>query len=333
MNSSEYVCSQIEVLKAGGIPLDEVAWQAALMTVGWPYVFGDRGEFCTPANRRRAYNRTSPGKNKDNIKDRCKNFDSSGTCSGCKWLPGGKKVREFDCRGFTYWILYQVFGWKLEGAGCTSQWNNEANWKAKGEISDGIPQNTIVCVFYYKKEGGKRTKTVEHTGLYYNGSTVECSNGVQYSEKLNKKWDIWGIPVCSGGVVPPAPPIPEGYAVVTGKKVALRKDPSLQAVIITRVNTGETVKLETPPKDWDYVSYKGRTGWMMRAYLREEGDHAVVTGKRVALRKDPSLRATILMRINTGETVQLEPEPVSEWDYVSYKGNYGYMMKEFLKEG
>ena len=64
------------------------------------------------------------------------------------------------------------------GAGCTSQWNNEANWKAKGEVADGIPQNVIVCIFYYKKDkNGKRTKTLEHTGLYYNGQTGYVNGG------------------------------------------------------------------------------------------------------------------------------------------------------------
>ena len=63
--------------------------------------------------------------------------------------------------------------------------------------------------------------------------------------------------------------MPKGYAVVTGKKVALREDPSLRATVILRVNTGETVKLEEPPKDWDYVSYNGKKGWMMREFLKE----------------------------------------------------------------
>ena len=59
---------------------------------------------------------------------------------------------------------------------------------------------------------------------------------------------------------------------------------------------------------------------------------AIVTGKKVALREDQSTRATIIMRINTGETVKLLPEP-DLWDYVEYKGKKGWMMREFLKEG
>lgn len=211
MNSAEYVDQQIQAMKAGGVTLSEAAWQAALLCVGWAYVFGARGQYCTPANRRSRYNGTSPGKDRDNIKNKCQNFEGTGSCSGCVWYPKCKRTRFFDCRGFTYWILLQVFGWKLMGAGCTSQWNNEDNWKAKGEVADGIPQDVIVCLFYYKKDKqGKRTKTLEHTGLYYNGQTVECSNGVQHFTTLNKKWEVWGVPDCVDVVPPtPTPPGPE----------------------------------------------------------------------------------------------------------------------------
>ena len=234
MNTAEYVDRLIADLKSKGNVLSEVAWQAALACIGWPYVFGDRGQYCTPANRRTAYNRTEKGKDKENIKAKCKNFDGSGSCSGCKWYPDGKRVREFDCRGFTYWVILQVFGWKLMGAGCTSQWNNADNWKAKGEVSDGIPQNVIVCLFYYKKDkSGKRTKTLAHTGLYYNGETVECSSGVQYSKTLNKKWEVWGVPACVNGDIPTPTPTPD-------KKPTLRKGSSgtyvtlLQTMLIQR---------------------------------------------------------------------------------------------------
>lgn len=206
MYSANYVANKVEELKKSGNPLQWVAWQIALLCVGWAYVFGARGQYCTPANRRARYNGTKEGKDKENIKTKCKNFDGAGSCSGCKWLPGGERTRFFDCRGFTYWVLKVVFGWELMGAGATSQWNTASNWKAKGEISDGIPQGVLLCVFYYKKDkNGKRTNTLEHTGFYYNGETVECSNGVQHSTTLNKKWEVWGIPACIDGVVPPTP--------------------------------------------------------------------------------------------------------------------------------
>ena len=180
MNTAAYVDQQIQVLKTSGIPLSEAAWKAALLCVGWPYTYGARGG---------------------------------------KTTKDGITVRTFDCRGFTYWILLQIFGWKLMGVGCTAQWNNEDNWKEKGTVEEGIPQDTIVCLFYYKKDEktGKRTSTLEHTGFYYNGETCECSKGVQYSKTLNKKWEVWGVPACVDGQIPvPVPPDPD-------KKPTLRK--------------------------------------------------------------------------------------------------------------
>lgn len=192
MNTAQYVTDLINNLKKQGVPLSTVAWQAALACVGWPYIFGDRGEYCTPANRRVAYNRTKEGKNRDNIKAKCQGFDS-GSCSGCKWYPTGQRVRAFDCRGFTYWVILQTYGFKIMGAGATSQWNNAANWSAKGKIADGFPKDTLVCLFYSKDN---KEKTWEHTGLGYNNETVECSAGVQHFTQRNKKWTHWAIPKC-----------------------------------------------------------------------------------------------------------------------------------------
>lgn len=179
MNTAEYVDRQIQALKSSGIPLSEAAWKAALACVGWPYTFGARGK---------------------------------------KVEKDGITVRTFDCRGFTYWILLQIFGWELMGTGCTKQWNDEKNWREKGTVDGGIPEDTIVCLFYYKKDkSGKRTSTLEHTGFYYNGETCECSKGVQYSKTMNQKWEVWGVPACVTGDVPvPVPPDPD-------KKPMLRK--------------------------------------------------------------------------------------------------------------
>ena len=198
MKTAKQVDKLIAELKTAGIPLSNAAWQAAKACVGWPYIFGDRGQYCTPAHRRAAYN--SKGAEHPTIKTKCKNFDGSGSCSGCTFYPGGQ-TRANDCRGFTYWILLQIYGWKLMGAGATAQWNDVKNWKAKGTVADGIPADTLVCLFVQKG------KTMQHTGFGLNNETVECSNGVQYSKKRNKKWTHWGVPACYEGDVPePVPP-------------------------------------------------------------------------------------------------------------------------------
>ena len=199
MFSADYVSEQINAMKASGTPLAEVAWRTALNCVGWAYVFGARGEYCAPANRRKYY--ASKGAEHPTIKAACKNFEGSGSCSGCKWYPSGKKTRFYDCRGFTYWVLLQVYDWKLMGAGATSQWNDEANWKAKGTI-DTMPKDTLVCLFV--KKGG----SMSHTGFGLNNETVECSAGVQHFTTRNKKWTHWGLPVCVSGDIPTPTPEP-----------------------------------------------------------------------------------------------------------------------------
>lgn len=203
MNTADYVDEMIRELKDKGMVLSDVAWEAAIACVGWAYVFGARGQYCTPANRRARYRDDHP-----TIKSKCKNYDGSGSCHGCQWYPKDKRTRFFDCRGFTYWILKAVYnGWELMGAGATSQWNTESNWKAKGTI-DTMPSDTLCCLFV--KKGSK----MEHTGFGFNNETVECSSGVQYFKTRNKKWTHWAVPVVVDGDVPPPDP---------DKKPTLRK--------------------------------------------------------------------------------------------------------------
>lgn len=271
MNSARQVDEQIKVMKADGWCNRDIVWWTARLCEGWPYVFGAWGAYCTPEERRKRYKSDHP-----TIYSACqvlRDKDRKSSCSGCKWFPNGERVRCFDCRGFTDWVLLQV-GIDLIGEGATSQWNHNENWSQKGEVKDGIPANTLVCLFY---PDSKNQSKMAHTGFGLNGETVECSSGVEYHEKMSSKWTHWAIPVgISADPIPPTPvppepePVPEGYAVVTGKNVALRQGPSTGCKVLTRVKTGETVKITPPPADWEHVRYNGKEGYMMKKYIKEE---------------------------------------------------------------
>jgi hypothetical protein len=116
--------------------------------------------------------------------------------------------------------LKQVYdGWELMGTGATAQWNTASNWKAKGTVADGIPENTLVCLFQ------ANGKTMEHTGFGLNNETVECQVGVQHFTQRKAKWTHWGVPVVIDGEVPtPTPPVPT--------KPTLRKGSSGQYVTL-----------------------------------------------------------------------------------------------------
>lgn len=190
MNNYIEVDAYVDGLKAQGMIPQEIVWNLARACVEWPYVFGAAGALCTPSNRKARARADHP-----TIVSKCQVLNGKkNSCSGCKWFPGGVNVRQYDCRGFTRWCAAQV-GVTIEGAGATSQWGKESNWAAKGTI-DTIPQNQLVCLFVRK--GSK----MEHTGFGYNDETVECSSGVQYFAKRNKKWTHWAVPKGLEGAMP-----------------------------------------------------------------------------------------------------------------------------------
>lgn len=268
MNSADFVAALVEQMKSEGIPLSEKCWRVALACVGWAYVYGAWGAECTPAERRKRL-----GYNPDHttIKTACQVLSGKkGSCDGCKWHPDGHRTRCFDCRGFVDWVLKEVAGFDLYGDMVSTQWNHADNWCAKGQIGkDPIPNGALVNVFICK--GGKWT----HTGFYKDGATVECSSGVQYFEKMKaNRWTHWAVAKCFKDEMEVEDDMARpGYAEViaaNGKAVNLRAEPTKKSKVLIQVKCGEEVKLEPEPESaWEYVSYKGKTGWMMREFLRE----------------------------------------------------------------
>ena len=180
MNSLEYVTTRLESMIQQGCSKAEIIRGIGPACEGWPYVFGAWGEQCTPAGRRRRVRDDHP-----TIVSACQVLNGKkSVCDGCKWdLP----VRMYDCRGFTHWLLDQV-GINIEGSGCTSQWNAKKNWTVQGPISE-MPKDRVCCVFVQKNS------KMEHTGMYLgDGSTVECSSGVQYFKTMKSKWTHYAIP-------------------------------------------------------------------------------------------------------------------------------------------
>lgn len=176
----------------------EIIVMLAQACMGWPYIWGAYGQQCTPSTRKTyAARSVCPASEAEMILKRCqvcRPSDPKGSCTGCKYYPGGTTLA-YDCRGFTRWILGSV-GITLNGAGATSQWNDNSNWVEKGVIAD-IPADKICCVFY--NEG----KTMSHTGLYIGGGNIiHCSGEVKMDTTKNKKWTHYAVPKGLDGTVP-----------------------------------------------------------------------------------------------------------------------------------
>jgi uncharacterized protein YgiM (DUF1202 family) len=219
------------------------------------YIYGKTHEMWTQA-KQEAYNKA-----KANDPD-CQTSIKYGN----KWY--GHWVT--DCSGLFAWAFSCLGGSIFHGS--NTIWNNECSAKGelvKGKRDDGRELLPGTAVFVYNKDKKKRT----HIGLYVDdGLVIEAAGtrqGVITTKITNSKWSEWGELKgvnYNGGDVP----VPEGYAIVTGKRVALRQEPSKKANVIMRIDTGKEVKLEDPPpSEWDYVSYQGRKGYMMKEFLKE----------------------------------------------------------------
>ena len=328
MKSATEVINLVADLKAQGLPLQEVAWCAARACEGFPYVYGAVGELCKPAKRAQ-YGTKFYLKGHTTIVSKCKAISwdaasktckATGSCSGCQWnLP----VMMFDCRGLTRKILQMVYNWTLMGGTVAGQWNDDSNWKAKGEIST-MPRDTLCCLFVYKD--GKW----QHTGFGFNDATVEASSGVQYFAQRKDKWTHWAVPKVVEKDVKPEP-VPSGKAIVTGKNVALRQGPATNTAVMTRIPTGTVVDM-AEISGWTYVRFGELRGFFMNEYISIQGDSVTVTGKNLALRQGTNTSSKVLTRVKTGNVAHLEPIP-DGWTYVSFNSKKGFMMNEYIRKG
>lgn len=213
----------------------------------WGYIYGTAGIKWT-AERQKAATRETTVK------------------YGKQWI--GHMVA--DCSGLFHWAFAQLGGYMYHGSNtmydkyCVSKGKLKAGKRTDG---NGLKPGTAVFTGTENDHG--------HVGLYIgDGNVIEAAStqsGVIKSKVTKSKWTYWGeLKGVKYGDAPKPEPIPEGYAEVTGKKVALRKDPSKKSDVIMRIDTGKMVKVETPPpSEWEYVSYNGKKGYMMKEFLNE----------------------------------------------------------------
>lgn len=218
----------------------------------WGYIWGTAGVKWTQA--------------KQDALDKTTDADRAmGRKYGKKWI--GHYVA--DCSGLFTWAFKQLGGYMYHGS--NTMWDKYCTNQGElvnGKRDDGKELQPGTAVFTRNKTTGKRG----HVGLYVGDGQVIEAAGTQEgvtTSKVTGKWTEWGelkdVDYEGGDE-----PVPKGYAIVTGKRLALRSAPTTSANVILRVDTGEKVKLETPPPDeWEYVSYNGKKGWMMKKFLKE----------------------------------------------------------------
>lgn len=221
------------------------------ITNKWGYIYGTAGDKWTAEKQAKATRETT-------VK------------YGKQWI--GHYVA--DCSGLFHWAFAKLGSYMYHGSDTMyRKYTTSSGKMSGGKRSDGKEMKPGTAVFVWKEADQK----YGHVGLYIgNGEVIEAAStqqGVIKGKVSNKKWTNWGeLKNVKYGDAPTPEPIPHGYAEVTGTKVALRSAPTTQASVLTRVNTGELVKIETPPpSEWEYVSYGKKIGYMMKKFLKIGG--------------------------------------------------------------
>lgn len=196
-----------------------------------------------------------------------------------------------DCQGLVEKVLADCgvinpkTGKPYNWTGSNKMWRTALSWKGTydecirkyGKVPDGA------WLFHVVWDGGEKERgyndnegNAKHVGIKISGAadSIHSTNGgVQYAKCPDpKRWTHVGLPSM---IIfdEKEPEDPNWDAVVNATAVALRKEPSVDAKILTRVPSGGKVNLPDPPESgWTYVDYKGTKGWMMTKFLDKRGD-------------------------------------------------------------
>ena len=219
------------------------AVEKALSLVGEGYIYGAKGQTCSPAFREMQAQQYPD--QADNILQ-----------TGAKW--DGMPV--WDCAQLTRAAAKEAGITLVSGA--TSQWNKTA-WARKGKI-DSLPANEAVFVFR-EKNGA-----MQHTGLALGDGTCvharATAYGVVRQQMTEYPWTHW------------ATPVPERQEALytarveaaSGSTVNARQTPA--GKVLRRIPIGSEVEVLGNSGGWSLIRHEGEKAYMLSSFLvRDDG--------------------------------------------------------------
>lgn len=235
----------------------KAAIEKALSLVGQGYIYGAKGQICSPAFRQQQAQQYP--EQADNI---------LGT--GAKW--DGKPV--WDCAQLTRAVAKAAGVTLVSGA--TSQWE-KTDWAECGEIST-IPEGKTVFV-YRRKNGDNRV--MQHTGVALGDGTCVHARGTAYGvvrqTMAEHAWTHWALPRW-GEPEKEEESMYQAYVTAdTGSTVNMRSSPARSGSIVMQVTLETVVDVLTEDGIWSKIREPGgKTGWMMTNYLQRKTDEDAV---------------------------------------------------------
>lgn len=224
--------------------------------VGHGYIYGAKGQVCSPAFRRQQAEQYP--EQAHNILD-----------VGAKW--DGKPV--WDCAQLTRTVAAAESVQLPSGA--TSQWSKYP-WKRKGTI-DTQPKGEVV--FLYRRQNGSAT-VMSHTGVAIGDGTCIHARGTAYGVvrqgMSEHAWTHWASPWDGTEREDEQVNLTDKIFEVTGGRLALRESDNSGAAIMFWMPNGANVTVLEDRGEWCKVRYDKDgipyMGYCMKKYLREVTD-------------------------------------------------------------
>lgn len=223
--------------------------EKALSLVGQGYIYGAKGQRCSPAFREQQAQQYP--EQADNILG-----------VGAKW----DGVPVWDCAQLTRAAAKEA-GVELP-SGATSQWNKAA-WARRGAI-DTLPNGETV--FLYKLQGGS-TSVMSHTGVALGDGTCVHARGTAYGvvmqDMADYAWTHWASPWAADQEEGSEGLTVLYQAVLTAKSgntVNVRKTPG--GPVVARWPLGTVVDVVSVSDGWCGIAYSGGTAYVDADFLR-----------------------------------------------------------------
>ena len=129
---------------------------------------------------------------------------------------------------------------------------------------------------------------------------------------------------------------------VTTANLNLRKSASTSSSIIATIPKNATIEIvDKSTSSWYKVKYKGNTGYVSKDYVKLNGSgnetpstpssKKGVTTSNLNFRKSASTSSSVIATIPKNTTIEIVDKSNSKWYKVKYKGNTGYVSKDYVK--
>lgn len=241
---------------------DKEAAAFALSKVGQGYIYGAKGQVCSPSFRQQQAAQ---------YPDQAKYI-----------LDVGKKwdgVPVWDCAQLTRYAAKAA--WVTLPSGATSQWR-KGPWKRKGEIGT-LPEGEVL--FLYRQKGS----VMQHTGLALGDGTCVHARGTAYGviqqPLAGYAWTHWASPWETLKTPEKGEESEMEYAIVSaqsGGTVRMRSGPGQNYGTLANIPIGTRVEVLNSGTEWSLIRHEGATGYMMSQYLNAaEAAQALTTDQRL----------------------------------------------------